>query len=141
MADCRGYGDYSHHDYAAESSRMRARGRAEGLADKVAGRKPNDYLYRVASPEYSHAKGYREGYDARHGDDLAVDDFCVVMKEKMAKSRAKGRGGWDDPLECSISYLSELLRDHVEKGDPVDVANLATMIHQRGASITKMEAA
>jgi len=69
---------------------------------------------------------------ATHADDLAVDRFAAMMKAKLAKSREKGRGGWDDPEQCSVSYLAKLLVDHVEKGDPVDVANLAMMIVLRG---------
>ena len=70
-----------------------------------------------------------------HPDDEAVDRFAAAMKAKLAKKRDDGRGGWDNPDECSIAFLSELLRDHVAKGDPVDVANFAMMIHQRGGII------
>jgi hypothetical protein len=54
-----------------------------------------------------------------------VDAFAAAMKAKMARSRAKGRGGWQT---CSVPDLWQMLREHVEKGDPVDVANLAMMI-------------
>ena len=72
-----------------------------------------------------------------HLDDLAVDRFAVAMKAKLAQKRAEGRGGWNNPDECSIEWLSELLRSHVEKADPVDVGNFAMMIHQRGGRICK----
>ncbi|WP_216820823.1 hypothetical protein [Pusillimonas sp. T2] len=65
-------------------------------------------------------------------DDAAVDAFAATMKAKLAKKRVEGRGGWQ---ECSAEYLSELLREHVDKGDPVDVANLAMMLHQNGQPI------
>ncbi|PRD42357.1 hypothetical protein C5748_16315 [Phyllobacterium phragmitis] len=71
----------------------------------------------------------------QHPDDIAVDQFAAAMKDKLARKRAEGRGGWDEPNQCSIAYLSRLLTEHVEKGDPVDVGNLAMMIHQRGASV------
>ncbi|RWB08745.1 MAG: hypothetical protein EOQ39_18970 [Mesorhizobium sp.] len=80
--------------------------------------------------------GGGEPYRSGHSDDRAVDSFSLTMKEKLAKTRAKGRFGWDDPDDCSIETLSQMLKDHVSKGDPVDVANLAMMIHQRGGSIT-----
>lgn len=64
-----------------------------------------------------------------------IDDFALVMKEKMARSRAKGRGGWERDEECTAEKLSALLRAHVTKGDPVDVANFCMMLHQRGESI------
>ncbi len=70
-----------------------------------------------------------------HTDDLAVDRFAAAMKAKLAKKRAEGRGGWDDPESCTTAFLSSLLRDHVAKGDPVDVGNFAMMLHQRGSKI------
>lgn len=72
--------------------------------------------------------------EAAHSDDLAVDRFAVAMKAKLAKKRADGRHGWDGP-ECSAEILSRLLREHVEKGDPLDVGALAMMLHQRGEQI------
>lgn len=86
-------------------------------------------------------EGYRAALAARqpvadqHPDDLAVDAFAAEMKAKMAAARAKGRGGWEDPAQCTAADLSHMLRDHVEKGDPRDVANFCMMLHQRGESI------
>lgn len=71
---------------------------------------------------------------AAHPDDAAVDRFAAAMKAKLEKKRADGRGGWEGPT-CTADFLSKLLREHVEKGDPVDVANLAMMLHQRGERI------
>ena len=70
-----------------------------------------------------------------HPDDAAVDAFADAMKAKMADARAKGRGGWEDPAQCSSEDLSRMLRDHVEKGDPRDVANFCMMLHQRREAI------
>lgn len=70
-----------------------------------------------------------------HADDVAVDRFAVAMKEKLAKKRAEGRGGWENKDECSAEYLSYLLIQHIWKGDPVDIANLAMMLHQRGERV------
>lgn len=72
-----------------------------------------------------------------HPDDLAVDRFASTMKVKLAKKRAEGRRGWERKDECTAEFLSQLLREHVEKGDPVDVGNLAMMLQQRGERITK----
>ena len=72
----------------------------------------------------------------QHSDDAAVDRFAVAMKTKLAAAREKGRGGWDNPATCSVEYLSDLLVDHVGKGNAgtfEDVANFAMMLHQRGA--------
>ena len=65
-------------------------------------------------------------------DDFAVEHFAGAMKAKMAASRAKGRGGWDDPKQCSIEMLQAMLLHHVAKGDPVDVANFCMMLWIRG---------
>ena len=71
-----------------------------------------------------------------HSDDAAVDRFAAAMKTKLAAARAKGRSGWDDAFICSDSYLSQLLVEHLGKGNAgtfEDVANFAMMLHQRGA--------
>jgi putative ABC transport system permease protein len=39
--------------------------------------------------------------------------YARVMKEKMAKSREKGRGGWDDPAVCKVEDLGQMLIDHI----------------------------
>ena len=70
-----------------------------------------------------------------HPDNRAVDRFAGAMTSKLAAARRKGRGGWDRKDECSAEDLSRLLREHVEKGDPVDVANFCMMLHQRGERI------
>ena len=73
---------------------------------------------------------------AQHQDDAAVDRFAIAMKAKMAAAREKGRGGWDDPNACSVEFLADLLVGHAGKGNQgnfEDIANLAMMLHQRGA--------
>lgn len=67
-----------------------------------------------------------------HPDDIAVDRFAAAMKAKMAKSRAQGRWGWNDSSVCPAHHLQSLLRNHVGKGDPVDVGNFAMMLFNRG---------
>lgn len=71
----------------------------------------------------------------QHRDDLAVDIFANAMKSKMTVSRWRGRSGWEDRSQCSQSHLSTMLRAHVEKGDPVDVANFCMMLSMRGEGI------
>ncbi|UDM18880.1 hypothetical protein [Vogesella sp. XCS3] len=71
-----------------------------------------------------------------HSDDAAVDRFAAAMKAKLAMARVKGRGGWDDPAQCSVELLAKLLVGHVGKGNTgnfEDIANLAMMLHQRNA--------
>lgn len=72
---------------------------------------------------------------AVHADDLATDRFATAMKAKMTTSRSKGRYGWDNKDLVSREALSDMLRRHVIKGDPVDVANFCMMLHQRGELI------
>lgn len=71
----------------------------------------------------------------RHTDDRHVEEFAAAMRDKLALKRAEGRGGWEDKDHCSNEHLSRLLHEHIAKGDPVDVANFAMMIHQRGERI------
>jgi hypothetical protein len=73
--------------------------------------------------------------DQRHGDDISVDLFALAMKEKMATKRTGGLDIWRDNERCSQKSLSLALAHHVQKGDPVDVANFAMMLHQRGETI------
>jgi len=61
----------------------------------------------------------------QHNDDIAIDIFAEKMKRKMKESRLEGRWGW---RACTQWKLSELLRQSVEKGDPVDVANFCMML-------------
>lgn len=68
-----------------------------------------------------------------HDDDEAVDAFAEVMKAKLQRSREeKSRGGGQT---ASASRLTYHLLEHLEKGDPVDVANFCMMLHQNGQSI------
>ncbi|MBL4929370.1 hypothetical protein [Fuscibacter oryzae] len=69
--------------------------------------------------------------DAAMADDHAVDAFAMMMKAKLASSRAKGRGGWQT---CSPDRLVLMFSEHLGKtnaGNWVDLANLAMMIHLR----------
>lgn len=66
-----------------------------------------------------------------HPDELAVHRFARQMRIKLEQKRSQGYSGWDDPTLCPMDRLWEMLRSHVEKGDPVDIGNFAMMIHQR----------
>jgi hypothetical protein len=69
-----------------------------------------------------------------HSDDVAVLKFSNAMRAKLAQKRIDGRGGWNDPAECSTDYLRWLLANELRKPivDLVDVANYCMMLHQRG---------
>jgi hypothetical protein len=66
-------------------------------------------------------------------DRIAVDQFAAAMKLKLSRKSKEGKQGWK---EASAEHLSRLLCEHIRKGDPVDVANFAMMLHQNGQSIT-----
>lgn len=75
-------------------------------------------------------------------DSLALREFTDRMRIKLERARANGRGGWHEPDSCGPAgkptiqqELSEMLREHVDKGDPVDVANIAMMLSMRGERI------
>lgn len=70
-----------------------------------------------------------------HSDDAAVDEFAKAMKAKLAAGRAKGRSGWNSDEPGMQQRLSDMLRSHIDKGDPRDVANFAMFLHQRGEAI------
>ena len=71
----------------------------------------------------------------QHPDDEAVDQFAAAMKAKLESKRQEGKGGWQT---ASAEHLSKLLYQHLTKGDPVDVANFAMMLHQNGQSLTPL---
>jgi hypothetical protein len=73
---------------------------------------------------------------AQHSDDLAVDQFAVAMKAKLAASRAKGRAGWRNPGDPTDAQLAQLMTQCMTKGNAgtfEDVANYCMFLHQRGA--------
>lgn len=52
--------------------------------------------------------------------------FSDEMERKLHRKLMQGYSGWDD--ENMKEYLKESIKNHVEKGDWVDVANLAAML-------------
>lgn len=73
--------------------------------------------------------------EAAHPDDAGVDRFAAALKAKLAEARAKGRDGWYHDEPDMQQRLSDMLREHVDKGDPRDVANFCMFLHQRGEAI------
>ncbi len=59
-------------------------------------------------------------------DVAAIFEFSLAMADKMFVSHQKGRSGWRN---CPVDDLWAMLREHVEKGDVVDVANFCMMIY------------
>lgn len=67
-------------------------------------------------------------------DALNVEEFAVEMLAKLDANRDKFGDQWRDVEKCPTEHLQSMLISCVIKGDPVDVANLAMMLAQRGAS-------
>lgn len=113
---------------AAETELARIWTKVEAIRAKQAA-KPKHSPLPIAAPPAASAESGKE--EAKHPDDQAVERFAQAMKEKMAAAREKGRHGWQF---SNPAYLSKLLREHVEKGDPRDVANFCMMLwHQQSA--------
>lgn len=68
--------------------------------------------------------------DDIYAEDKAVDRFTAHMKHKLDKARQRGRSGWQDRA-WTPEQISQALREHVEKGDPVDVANYCMFLAAR----------
>lgn len=68
-------------------------------------------------------------------DTAAVRQFTDAMLDKLELARQRGRDGWWDDTAVSDEELSVMLREHVEKGDPVDVANFCMFLFHRGGRI------
>ena len=83
-------------------------------------------IYRTAAREIAE----------KSADDRLVSYAYMAMREKLEIARATGRGGWWDSETCSIDQLRGLLREHLEKGDMVDVMNFAAMIYARECADT-----
>lgn len=81
------------------------------------------------------ALDFKHLVESQHPDEAAVDALAALMKAKLAEKRAKGYGGWNDKTQCPQQRLSDMLRAHVDKGDPVDVANFCAMLSARGEGI------
>lgn len=63
-----------------------------------------------------------------HNDNKAVDRFARAMRIKLAQKRDFGYCGWET---CDPNVIAEKMAENLIKGDMVDVANLAMMLHFR----------
>lgn len=65
-------------------------------------------------------------------DNEAVDKLAQAMKNKLSKKREQGYHGWET---CKHGDLVQLLINHVDKGDPIDVANFCAFLFARGEQL------
>jgi hypothetical protein len=94
-----------------------------------------DDFWQVKAVPYDEYMAAKREAENREIDENAVNKFAWFMKAKLAKAREKGRSGWHDKDQCTQQDLSRMLREHLEKGDPVDVANFCMFLHMRGEGI------
>lgn len=67
-------------------------------------------------------------------DNAAVDKLAQAMKDKLAEKREQDYHGW---ATCKHGDLVQLLINHVDKGDPIDVANFCAFLFARGEPLTE----
>ncbi|HGF4018899.1 hypothetical protein [Burkholderia cenocepacia] len=113
--------------------------------DLIADRAPGDFLdkrpvvqslgahVRRLEKALAEAESLQPAAAPIHSDDACVDQFAASLKSKLALARAKGRSGWQ---QCDPTELSIMLREHVEKGDPRDVANFCMFLWALGKPIS-----
>jgi hypothetical protein len=65
-------------------------------------------------------------------DNRGVKNLAAAMVKKLAEKRNEGRSGWHDPDQCTVKRLKLMLHGHLKRGDMVDIANFAMMLHNRG---------
>lgn len=63
-------------------------------------------------------------------DNELTNSVKKAMEEKLELAREKGRGGWWS-TDCDTTYLKQILKEHIDKGDMRDVMNIAAMIFYR----------
>jgi hypothetical protein len=63
----------------------------------------------------------------QNADQMLVEKVAHEMGKKLSQKRDAGYKGWHGP-NCTNEILLEALKEHVEKGDMVDVINYAGMI-------------
>ena len=92
----------------------------------------NPENYAILSKLYPHIE-FEQPPTQADIDNEAVDKLAQAMKNKLAKKREQGYHGW---ATCKHGDLVQLLINHVDKGDPIDVANFCAFLFARGESLT-----
>lgn len=64
-----------------------------------------------------------------------VADFAEELEAKLLAKLSAGRAGWDEE-EWTVEQIKAALVDHVDKGDPVDVAAFAAFWWNRTEAAT-----
>ena len=76
-------------------------------------------------PKYIHDKGAQSVVDRMKGEHEALTNlihaFAADMLHKAKMKALSGRMGWDDP-DWPVHHITNAAKQHVDKGDPTDVA-------------------
>jgi len=75
-------------------------------------------------------KMFIERTDHQIADELLLSTAQEAMERRLDEKAQQGCHGWHGP-ECTNGELLEMLKRNVEKGEMVDVMNLAAMIYAR----------
>ena len=79
----------------------------------------------ITTKDYRHS-AWPEHYYQKLALDSLKNKFFTEMSDKITKKLIEGERGWDNP-EIKEALKKSLLH-HIEKGDMVDVANIAMFI-------------
>lgn len=83
---------------------------------------------------FSIVKNHNKQLSIEHDLEERVNKFAKIMLDKLIK---KSRDGWNDWQDCPPDVFRKSLIEHIEKGDPIDVANIAFFLYQLKASTNK----
>lgn len=76
----------------------------------------------------------------KHIDDIMVDDLCKALKARLAEKREAGRGGWEDPDQCSPGRLLAGADKHAKGGMLIDQIAYLAMLRYRGVTGEEIQA-
>ena len=93
----------------------------------------NPENYAILSKLYPHIE-FEHPPTQEDIDNEAVDKLAQAMKNKLAEKREQGYHGWET---CKHGDWVQLLINHVDKGDPIDVANFCAFLFARGEQLTQ----
>ena len=65
-----------------------------------------------------------------HKLETMVHEFTTAMKAKLQKKANEGRDGWDSP-DWTPKMIRKALDEHIETGDPIDIANYCAFLWHR----------
>lgn len=76
----------------------------------------------------------------KHTDDIMVDDLCKALKAELAGQRAAGKGGWEDPSQCTPGRLLAGADKHGKSGMIIKQIAYLAMLRYRGVSAADIQA-